>query len=100
MMLGYPSIQVVPAEQLRPVIAAYVQLLGEFSDEAVEAACIALSKREGAFVPARGDVYAACERVQRAMAANLPRERLGAIATGKDAGRSLAFVTSKPAANF
>ena len=80
MMLGYPSIQAIPLDQVRPVVAAYVRLLGAFSDGTVGAACLALSQREGAFVPSAGDVFAACDRVHRALSLNTPPERIAAIA--------------------
>jgi hypothetical protein len=101
MMLGFPSIQSIPAEQMRPVVAAYVRLLGDFSDAVVDVACRGISKREGSFAPSAGDLFAACERVQKAMDAKLSAGAIEEVAIkGIPKGRSIAFVTSKPAANF
>ena len=59
---SFPSFLANGEETTAALLGSYLELLGAFRDDDVEAGCLSLRRKGGAFPPSAGDVYGACDR--------------------------------------
>lgn len=74
MFAGFPSSMAAGEDEIAITLAAYLELLGGFSDDIVHEACIHFRKRSTRFPPTSGEFFQKCEELHARYAEKWRRE--------------------------